>query len=845
VKKRFSLIALILVLLVLVSCNKQANRARTVTLFENDGSTEELVLDNEYLHLRFLPQTAEIILTDKATGIQWRSNPEDAANDTLADQVTKDFLSSQFSLDYADAAGVGMTLYSSFNSVALGVYDYSLSDNTIEVRYSIGDIARSFLIPPAAPEQRMKIYLDQMELDDRRKVEASYRLYDINNLRSSDDKGKLLANYPDLSRTKMYVLRDNTQEYMKETMEELFAQAGYTYDDYSEDASLYSVPEGADKPAFNITLRYTLDGKSLVLNVPFDRIAYRPAYPITQLSLLPYMGAGGIDDKGYLLVPDGSGALIYFNNNKQNQIAYNNDVYGWDEAMPRDAIVNDNKALFPAFGIQKNGKAMLCVIEEGSSYAGVRADVSGRNSSWNNVYPQFSIVHGAKMDISGRSDRSVYLYERNLPAGEGITLRYTPCAQDGYVGMAKEYRSWLLRKFPFLGSRTENGIPIAIEIVGAVNKTQHRLGIPLDLPLKLTSYKESEGMINDFAKWGWKNVRIKLTGWFNRSVEHTIPGKIKLISEIGSKKDFKKMTSAAKENGYEIFPEADFLFIKNIKLFDGFDLYRDAARYINRKRIEKYPFSFVWFGERIRWGKLSYLARPAYMMSLIDKFSRKSAKFNLHNIAFRNLGAKLSGDYHEKRLVSREASMKMRQEKLNELSGKGTGIMLNTGYAYAVPWANIITDMAIDDQGFGITDVSVPFYQIALHALVPYTGPAINLAEDYTANLLKTIESGAGLYFSFMAEETTVLQETKFRQFYANEYDKWAPDANALYQKFTADFAGLYDQAITNHIIISTGLTLTEYEDGRRIIVNSTDNTVNYEGVVINANSYVVLRRGN
>jgi hypothetical protein len=845
VKKRFSLIALILILLVLGSCNKQANRARTVTLFENDGSTEELVLENEYLHLRFLPQTAEIILTDKASGVQWRSNPENATNDALADQVTKDFLGSQFSLDYADAAGVGMTLYSSFNSVALGVYDYSLSDNTIEVRYSIGDIARSFLIPPASPEQRMKVYLDQMELDDRRKVEASYRLYDINNLRSSDDKGKLLSNYPDLSRTKMYVLRDNTQEYMKETMEELFAQAGYTYDDYSEDASLYSVPEGADKPAFNITLRYMLDGKSLVLNVPFDRIAYRPAYPVTQLSLLPYMGAGGINDEGYLLVPDGSGALIYFNNNKQNQIAYNNDVYGWDEATPRDAIVNDNKALFPVFGIQKNGKAMLCVIEEGASYAGVRADVSGRNSSWNNVYPQFSIVHGAKMDISGRSDRSVYLYERNLPAGEGITLRYTPCTQDGYVGMAKEYRSWLMQKFSSLGSRKENGIPIAIEIVGAVNKTQHRLGIPLDLPLKLTSYKESEGMINNFAKWGWKNVRIKLTGWFNRSVEHTIPGKIKLISELGSKKDFKKMTSAAKENGYEIFPEADFLFIKNTKLFDGFDLYRDAARYINRKRIEKYPFSFVWFGERIRWGKLSYLARPAYMMSLIDKFSRKSAKFNLHNIAFRSLGAKLSGDYHEKRLVSREASMKMRQEKLNELSGKGTGIMLNTGYAYAVPWANIITDMAIDDQGFGITDVSVPFYQIALHGLVPYTGPAINLAEDYTANLLKTVESGAGLYFSFMTEETTVLQETKFRQFYANEYDKWAPDANALYQKFTVDFAGLYDQAITNHIIISKGLTLTEYEDGRRIIVNSTDNTVNYEGVVINANSYAVLRRGN
>jgi len=832
------------------SCGGRGARARNVVIYENDGSTEDIVLENEFLHLRFLPQTAEIILTDKANGAQWRSNPQNAANDPLADTVTGYFLASQFSLEYADAAGVGMTLYSGVNSVELGMYGYELADNALEVRYSIGDIAHNFIIPPAAPEQRMLTFLEKMEEDDRRKVEASYRLYDINNLRSSDNRSQLLASYPDLSRTKMYVLRDNAQEYMKEMMEEYFAMAGYTYDDYYEDSSRYTVSGGVEKPAFNITLRYTLDGRSLLLTVPFDKIAYRPAYPITQLTLLPFMGAGGVNDKGYMLVPDGSGALINFNNGRQNQIAYNNNVYGWDEAMPRDVVINDNKAPFPVFGIQKNGNALLCVIEDGASYGNIRADVSGRNSSWNYVYPQFTMVHGAIIDITGRSDRAVYLYERGgLPAGENVTLRYTPCVDDGYAGMAKEYRSWLMRTYPSLGTRKEDSVPIVIEMVGAVNKTQHRLGIPFDLPLKLTSYKEARGMIDDFAKWGWKNVRIKPNGWFNRSVDHSVPNKIKLISRLGSKKDFKNFVSAAEKNGYEVYPEVDFLYMRDVKPFGGFSLYRDAARYVNRKRIEKYPYSFVWFGERIRWGKLSYLARPVYMMSLIDNFTRKMPALGLRNIAFRSLGAKLAGDYHEKRLVSRETSMRIRQEKLTELKQLRTGVLLNTGYAYAVPWADFITDIAIDDQSFGITDVSVPFYQMALHGLVPYTGPAINLAEDYTKNLLKTIESGAGLYFSFMSEESSILQETKFRQFYANEYDKWSPDANALYQNFTSDFAGLYDQAITGHAILSQGLTMTEYEDGTVVLVNYDDSDANYSGgaygdVVINARGYAVLRQG-
>ena len=826
------LLSLFFVLCSLFSCRRQTARIRPVMVYETGVIVkgEEPVLENEYLHLRFLPHTAEIILTDKATGARWRSNPP--TSDDKADVVTAYLMESQFSLEYADTSGVGMTLYSGVNGVALGNYSYALTGDSLEVRYTVGDIARSYIIPPAAPEDRMRSFLNKMEGDDRRKIEASYRLYDINSLRSGDDRAKLLADYPDLSRTKVYVLRDNIQDFMQEMMEGYFADAGYTPEDFYEDVSRYPSEGGSDKPAFNVTLAYTLDGRSLVLSAPFDKIAWRPAYPITKLSLLPFMGAGNVDDEGYMLVPDGSGALIYFNNGKQNQIAYNINVYGWDEAMPRDAVISDNKAPFPAFGIQKNGAALLCVIEEGAAYAAVHADVSGRNCSQNSVYAHFDMIHGAKMDISGRSDRPVYLYEKDLPAGEGITLRYTPCAAPGYVGMAKEYRAWLAGKFPSLSAASDGSVPVVVEIVGAVNKTRHRLGFPADLPLKLTSYRETESMIRDFAALGWQNARIKLTGWFNRSVEHSVPTRLKLIGELGGAKNFKKLAAAARESGFDLFPEADFLYIKGKKPFDGFSLYRDAARYANRERVQRYPYSFVWFGERTQWGKLGYLARPAKMMSMIDGFVRKGGRLGLRNFAFRSMGSKLSGDYHEKRAVSREAAMKMRQEKLAQLSESGTGILLNGGFAYAAPWASAITDIALDDQYFGITDAAVPFYQIALHGLVPYTGRAINLAEDYTKNLLKTIECGAGLYFSFMAEETAVLQETKFRQFYANEYDKWIGDADALYRQFSADFAGLYSQAITDHAVLSPGVTLTEYEDGTRVMVNFNDN------------NYTVLRRG-
>ena len=848
-KKAGRLLPVLMIFWTLFSCDKQAIRVKNVVIHENKGDGEQIVLENEFLEFRFTPQTTEFLLIDKASGAQWHSNPPDALNDPLADTVTSRLLCSQFSLQYADVAGVGTTLFSSEHSVDRNAFEYALADGALEIRYAVGDLARSYLFPAAAPEGRMSEYLNKMEREDRRKVESSFRLYDINNLRENDDKNSLLAMYPDLADGKVYILRDNTQEYMKDLIEQYFAAAGYTYSDYLSDAARYSVSGGTDKPAFNVTLRYTLDKNSLLLTVPFDSIAYRPAYPITELSLLPFMGAGGIRDEGYLFVPDGCGALICFNNGKQNQIPYSVNVYGWDEAMPRDAVVSDTKAPFPVFGIQKNGSALLCVIEEGASNAGVRADVSGRNCSWNSVYPRFEMIHGAKMDISGRSDKSVYLYENGLPSGESIVLRYTPCKQPGYIGMAHEYRNRLLEKYAFPAYQFKDSVPIAVEITGAVNKTRHRLGIPFDLPLKLTSYKETEDMMHDFSGFGWKNVHVKLTGWFNRSVDHSVPTRIKLIGELGNKKEFLNIAASAKQCGYELFPEADFLYMKDLSLFDGFSLYRDAARYVNRKRAENYPFSIVWFGERTQWGKLSHVARPAAMMSMIDNFSKKAAALGLRNIAFRNMGGKLCGDYNEKRRVSREAAMRGRQEQLARISKTGTKIMLDTGFDYAAPWASFITGMAVDDQGFGITDVSVPFYPIALHGLVPFAGKAVNLAEDYMKNLLKTVECGAGLYFSFMTEETAALQETKFRQYYANEYHLWINDANVLYQKFSSDFSGLYSQAITDHKILSTAVTLTEYEDGTRVIVNAGPGAWNYRngennGVIVNGNDYIVLRRG-
>ena len=68
--------------------------------------------------------------------------------------------------------------------------------------------------------------------------------------------------------------------------------------------------------------------------VVYDHSKELVTYPLTSISLLRFFGA--LDEKadGYILVPDGCGALIYLNNGKTSQSLYSEAVYGRDGALP-------------------------------------------------------------------------------------------------------------------------------------------------------------------------------------------------------------------------------------------------------------------------------------------------------------------------------------------------------------------------------------------------------------------------------------------------------------------------------------------------------------------------------
>ncbi|HKL79659.1 MAG TPA: DUF5696 domain-containing protein [Mobilitalea sp.] len=843
-KKILLLLMLIGLLLGVVSaCSKEVVE-EDIPIYSYDTiSEEDIVFENENLEFHFSPETTQFYVVVKSTGQIWYSNPQDIDTDTLASSIAKKDLNATISIKYNTESGSATTMNNYASSIEKGNFTYEELDNGVIVNYTIANMEKLFLIPQAVPESRFKQYFDQMDKSSQSMILDNYKIYDINKVRKDENKDDLLAQYPDYATEKIYVLREgNKNDQLKLRMEEYFTAVGYTAEEYELDLARYITESSMDIPVFNVSIQYNLEKDGLLVSLPLDKIQYKKEYPLVEVRPLAYLGAGGLSAEGFLFVPDGSGGIINFNNQKQSQNQYKSNVYGWDYATSRDSVIDETRINMPLFGVSYNnsdtGASLICVLEQGSSYAYIEADVSGRMNNYNFAAANYTLVHSELMNISAKSDKTVRMFQENLPE-EVISQRYIFIDDNDYTSMASTYREYLMAKYPELVKKTESDLPVAVELIGAVDRTKHVFGIPTRQPDELTSYKEAKGIVEQLLSYGMTDLSIRYNGWFNDGVIHKAPNKVKLIKELGSKKDFKKLVTYTKDNNVDLYLESTFQFVYNNSISDDFMGIRDSAKFVNRKLCELLPFNPIYYGEADYLYDYN-LAKPSYYLKNIDKYADEIADLGVMNIAFGDIGETLSSDYDRKNEVSREKALNLQVEKLSKLNSEGYNIMVNSGNIYAVPYADFIVDVNLASKGYNIIDEEIPFYEIVLHGLVSYSGTPVNIAADYERALLKTAETGAGLYFIFMDADSFELQDSRYTRYFSVDFNEWAEDTKELYQRMKADFGHLYNQYIVGHEKIGDGLYMTEYEDGTQVIVNYNESASFYNGIEVPAKDYIV-----
>jgi len=828
--------------IVVINFQGPAEEAEIIQTYGYEGTNDPVVLENDSLKLVMDPATTQFSLEVKSTGKVWYSNPQDAASDTLALAQEKTNLQSPLLMSYSVTGGMEVKFNSYEYSVSKGVYEIEKGEDFIKVRYSMGDLEREYIIPPVCTAVNYEKWTGLMSNEDRTLVKRYYKLYDINNLGKKDDREALLANYPILETEPIYVLRDGASAALKTKMESIYESVGYTQEDYVVDKELNLLESVSDKPVFNVTVVYRLAGDEMVVEIPFSELEFKEDYPIYTLTPLPYFGAGGKKDEGYLLVPEGGGALINFNNGKTAQNNYYANVYDWDMALGRDAVVHSTRAYFGAFGVSSGEDSFLCILEGGAPYASVQADVSGKSNSYNYVNAVYSICTREQYETSSTlSNNAIYVYLEDLP-DETLTQRYCFVDSPDYSDMAKEYQEHLMNKYgSYLAMNDDTQVPVAVEIVGAVDKVKQVLGVPVSKPLELTSFEEAEELIRELKEQGMDNLSVKLVGWCNGGVNQKVLEKVKPIPDLGGKKKLKSLIDTAASLGVDIYLDGVTHYAYDSGILDGFFSYSDAAKTLAKERAELFVYSDVTYSARE--GVDSYwLLHTDLAMKMAENLASYAAKYNA-GVSFRETGKDLSSDFYKKNPVSRQETMNRQVEHLKSLADAGQNVMINMGNDYAVAYSDMVTNMDLQGSEYTILDAYVPFYQMALHGYVNYTGNAINLAGDSQDELLHSAEYGAGLQFILMKESSFTLQKTLYTQYYGAEYDAWHDRMMEIYKRYNEELGHIFNQEMTDHELITGELSCTTYQDGTRVYVNyGYTDAETADGLTVPARDYKVVR---
>lgn len=814
---------------------------RIVVAHGYEGPESSYILENDNLKFELDWETTQFTVTDKKTGTQWFSNPQDIESDSISLPAEKEKLNSTLLLTYSTKNGVDTLFNNYFYSIVNKTYEIEQGSDYIKVMYSIGKVDKEYVIPNVITDANMIALMDKLSKSEAAKIKDYYKKYDINNPGKKDNVDELKERYPIYETEPIWAIRDTTKENMKRKLEEYFANAGYTVEDWERDKALDTTVTVTDKPVFNINIVYRLDGEDLLVELPLNEMEYKEIYPIYSVSVLPYFGAGSKNDTGYMVVPEGGGAVIDFNNGKVTQQPYYSNMYGWDMAQERKTLVTETRVGFNAFGISRNGKSLLCVIESGAPYAAIEAEIAGKNHGFNQVDAKYNVLHRNQYDVGGRTTAAMFVYEDAMP-DESIVQRYKFVDSDSYVDMAHAYGDYIRTKYEgYFDKNTDAEAPVVVEILGAVDKIKQICGIPVLRPLKLTTYKEAQNMVADLYENGFENMSVKLTGWANGGVQQKVLTKIKTVSELGSKKDLKNMIDEAAKLGVTVYLDGVTNYAYNSDLFDGYSYYQDTAKYVSKERVELYDYSTVSY-QQLKANDEYYLLKASMVWDMADNLVDTASKYNA-GVSFRDYGYVLSADYNKDDLVSRQASMLHQKEQLKGYVDASKKIMINSGNDYAVPYADVITNMDFSGMAYSIIDRTIPFYQIAIHGYVNYTGESLNLAQNYNDELLRSAEYGAGLSFTFMDETAFALQSTLYTQYFGADYESWHDEAVKIYNRYNNELGGIFNQTIVDHKYETATLTCTTYEDNTKVYVNyGYEDVTAADGTKVPARDYTVSK---
>lgn len=365
--------------------------------------------------------TGEVATVNLASGQVMFTNPRDIASSSAAHSNTTRYeLMSQLVVKYSDN-GTEKYFYSFEQAAMNGQISVTNIKNGLRVDYTIGREETKYLVPRMIEKKRMEdnilsivaaevaeannatpedvvpglnygaIPKPNPKFFDYVKVRSYYTLKDPNATTTQRELAEMQAQFEITKKEyngalmAVYVCSAESGNELREVETRIKTYCpAYTYEQLEYDHELTEYSKQERPPAlFKMALEYKLDSFGLSVRLPANGIRFNEAeYQLTDITVLPWMGAGSNDNTGYTFFPDGSGALFRFedlNNKKTHTIS--GSIYGQDYAYHTVSGTHQEIIRYPVYGIVENRTLTVKTPEDETGGTTTTGSGSGSSSS--------------------------------------------------------------------------------------------------------------------------------------------------------------------------------------------------------------------------------------------------------------------------------------------------------------------------------------------------------------------------------------------------------------------------------------------------------------------------------
>jgi hypothetical protein len=833
----------------------------------NEANGMNLAAENEFLRLYVHPETTAIAVYDKRNGFTWFSSPPDAERDAIAIPFQKNMMKSNMGFRFFDDVRREHPRWLYDDSVAYeNQFEIAAIPDGVRITYQVGDLDMGIdAIPFFMETERFKErVLAQANPEDWERVR---RLWNPSRERDGfmQMSNSIRTRPIDIGR-----------------MIRIFNDIGYTLEELELDNAAAGVELEIEKNFFVVVMEFILDGERLKVNLPQEKFeVYGDDAFIFQIDLLPFFGAGGLDDEGFILVPSGSGGIINFNNGKHRESMFETPVYGVDFLTTTMHPQVTQPARLPVLGIQRarraadcclaeissracassceaptNGAAMLAHVYSGQALATIMADVSGRTNSYNNAWFRFILRSSMTLNMSaipGTTTSDLTIVQRFPYTGDISVMYHFIAGENPGVGeMAKAYRDFLVEEGALTPLENNRDRSLFLDVIGGVDVQRHILGTPFVGIETMTTAQEANSFIDLLNENEIETIQMQLHGWFNRGVNHDVAKKINLISSVASRGELHELNSRLQKNNGGLFPSVNFKttnwFSRNMNM--TFEAARNAGGFYGfLTRVSRDTLSSRFTNHR---NAVHLLIHPAVLPFHIDAFLaafEKRAAFD--GIMLNDLGDLLTESIYMRNAVDREHSRLIAVSQMNRLREKIPNTVVAGGNDYSFAFATHLVDVPTEADMFMLIDYEIPFYSMVVHGFLEFAGAPSNMRENYDARrvLLNSMATGASPRYIISAKPTRHAQNSPHERFYSTHFENWREKIISHYKIFNEVYKNLRAEQIVDFKILRGGeigtsgrnqVTVTIFSNGTRVYVNQTREVFDDGDVFIEPLGFVV-----